>query len=221
MCTTTRVLTYCGGNDRDILCTDKTGTLTNDHVVMIKYLDCHEASSLRVLQFAYLNSSFQTGLKNLLDKAIIAFGDETGNSVSDYAKKWDKIDEIPFDFERRRLSVILENKELGDDTRENNGRFMVTKGAMEEMLEACSWVQETDEESSVIPMTEANRMRLLAVGENLNIDGLRVLVVATKVLPPKEVEAMGNTYEVIQKIPPQSSSQIASLSMCKDYLFLS
>lgn len=208
-------MTYCGGNFRDILCTDKTGTLTNDHVVMIKYLDCHEASSLRVLQFAYLNSSFQTGLKNLLDKAIIAFGDETGDSVSDYAKKWYKIDEIPFDFERRRLSVILENKELGDCTRENNGRFMVTKGAMEEMLDACSWVQETDEDSSVIPMTEANRTRLLAVGESLNIDGLRVLVVATKVLPPKEVEAMGNTFEVIQKFPRNLPFQRASLSMYK------
>ncbi len=99
------------------MCTDKTGTLTNDHVVMIQYLDCHEASSLRVLQFAYLNAFFQTGLKNLLDKAIIEFGDSAVDlGMSNYATlKWEKIDEIPFDFKRRRLSVILEEKGPGHD----------------------------------------------------------------------------------------------------------
>lgn len=171
------------------MCTDKTGTLTNDHIVMIKYLDCHESSILRVLQCAYLNSFFQTGLKNLLDKAIIAFGDDIENSVSDYVEDWEKIDEIPFDFSRRRLSVILENKLT-------KKRLMVTKGAMEEMLDACSWVQESDDEGSVIPMTDATRTQLLAVGESLNIDGLRVLVVATKEVPTKVVESTGSSNEV-------------------------
>jgi Mg2+-importing ATPase len=157
------------------LCTDKTGTLTNDHVVMIQYLDCHEASSLRVLQFAYLNAFFQTGLKNLLDKAIIEFGDSAVDlGMSNYATlKWEKIDEIPFDFERRRLSVILEEKGPGHDPSNDKKRIMVTKGALEEMLNACSWVQESDDESSLTLLTDDKRTQLLTVGEKLNIDGLR------------------------------------------------
>jgi Mg2+-importing ATPase len=172
------------------LCTDKTGTLTNDHVVMIQYLDCHEASSLRVLQFAYLNAFFQTGLKNLLDKAIIEFGDSAVDlGMSNYATlKWEKIDEIPFDFERRRLSVILEEKGPGHDPSNDKKRIMVTKGALEEMLNACSWVQESDDESSLTLLTDDKRTQLLTVGEKLNIDGLRVLVVATKILPLKGFE---------------------------------
>ncbi|CAM6030359.1 unnamed protein product [Sphagnum balticum] len=174
----------------DILCTDKTGTLTNDHVVMIQYLDCHEASSLHVLQFAYLNAFFQTGLKNLLDKAIIEFGDSAVYlGMSNYATlKWEKIDEIPFDFERRRLSVILEEKGPGYDPSNDKKRIMVTKGALEEMLNACSWVQESNDESSLTLLTDDKRTQLLTVGEKLNIDGLRVLVVATKILPLKGFE---------------------------------
>lgn len=221
------------------MCTDKTGTLTIDQVTMLRYLDCHQASNFRVLEFAYLNSYFQTGLRNLLDKAIIAFGDVgTGDFVVDTISKWKKIDEIPFDFDRRRLSVIIEECGTGDkveglsETKEDgtseweNGsnewedgtnssetaqglsshqgaefavrvnragrlsskkaRLLITKGALEEMLSICSYVQEGHEGGATItvPMTSEYRERLLGIGEDLNVDGLRVLVVASKILPP-------------------------------------
>ncbi|CAM6058207.1 unnamed protein product [Sphagnum tenellum] len=132
----------------------------------------------------------KTGLKNLLDKAIIEFGDSAVDlGMSNYATlKWEKIDEIPFDFERRRLSVILEEKGPGHDPSNDKKRIMVTKGALEEMLNACSWVQESDDESSSTLLTDDKRTQLLTVGEKLNIDGLRVLVVATKILPLKGFE---------------------------------
>ena len=90
----------------DVLCTDKTGTLTQDKVVLIRHVDVHGTDSKRVLEHAYLNSLFQTGLKNLLDRAVIDRGQELG--LREVAKTWWKVDEIPFDFVRRRMSVVLQ-----------------------------------------------------------------------------------------------------------------
>ena len=115
----------------DILCTDKTGTLTIDKIVLEKYLDVHGDENDRVLRHAYLNSYFQTGLKNLMDVAVIEFAEEKG--LKELQDIYTKVDEIPFDFEGRRMSVILEDK--------NKKRQLVTKGAVEEMLSICSYAE--------------------------------------------------------------------------------
>ena len=116
----------------DVLCTDKTGTLTEDKIIVEKHLNLNGEEDHRVLMYGYLNSSFQTGLKNLMDLAIIEFGKAQG--FKDLDAVFDKIDEIPFDFNRRRMSVILKGKE------ENQGRI-ITKGALEEMLSISKYVE--------------------------------------------------------------------------------
>ncbi len=151
----------------DILCTDKTGTLTMDKIVLERYLDVHGNEDERILRHAYLNSYFQTGLKNLMDLAVIEYGDEKG---LDYLKDaYIKVDEIPFDFERRRMSVILEDK--------NKKRQLVTKGAVEEMLSICSYAEY---EGEVITLTDDIREKIMETTQELNLDGMRVLAVAQK-----------------------------------------
>src|SRR6185503_18954768 len=116
----------------DVLCTDKTGTLTQDRVVLIRHLDSHGSESKRVLEHAYLNSLFQTGLKNLLDRAVIDRAEQLG--LREIAKIWWKLDEIPFDFVRRRISVVL--------SQSKKEHLLIYKGAVEELLEICSGVEE-------------------------------------------------------------------------------
>ncbi len=151
----------------DVLCTDKTGTLTLNKVVLVKYLDIHGQMDERVLRHAYLNSFYQTGLKNLLDVAIIESGRELGFTELD--RRYGKVDEIPFDFARRRMSVVLES--------ENEKRQLVTKGALEEMLSICSFVEY---QGQVIPFTEEIRTEIMAMVEKLSADGMRVVAVAQK-----------------------------------------
>lgn len=171
----------------EVLCTDKTGTLTIDKVVMVQYTDYCGNARPRVFKYGYLNSVFQTGLSNLIDKAILAYGTNQEVDVSN----WTKVDELSFDFERRRLSVILEDKNVEDDKEPVESRMpikilndkkqlMVTKGALEEMLNICSFVQEGDSEDSIIPLTTETHESLLKQGQDLNAGGLRILVVATK-----------------------------------------
>ncbi|MCL2300422.1 MAG: magnesium-translocating P-type ATPase [Firmicutes bacterium] len=152
----------------DVLCTDKTGTLTEDKIILEKYLDIHGNEDLRVWRHAYLNSFFQTGLKNLIDIAIINKAEKEGYETWD--DKYTKVDEIPFDFNRRRMSVVLENSETGK-------RQLITKGAVEELLAISSYAEYRGE---VIPLTEEIRAEVLGLTDELNEQGLRVVAVAQK-----------------------------------------
>ncbi len=155
----------------DVLCTDKTGTLTQDKVVLIRHVDLHGSDSRRVLEHAYLNSLFQTGLKNLLDRAVIDRGNELG--LRELAKNWWKADELPFDFVRRRMSVVLHQSK--------QDQMLFCKGAVEEMLEVCSQVED---DGRIEPITGTFRAQLIAMRDQLNEDGLRVIAVGYKRLPP-------------------------------------
>ncbi len=166
----------------DILCTDKTGTLTMDKVVLEYHLDVTGNEDTRVLRHAYLNSYFQTGYKNLMDIAIIRKTEEQeaeNPQLTDLSKEYKKVDEIPFDFTRRRLSTVVE------DTK--GKRQMITKGAVEEMLSICSFVEY---EGSVKPLTDDIIKNILKTVENLNKDGMRVIAVAQKT-NPSPVESFG------------------------------
>ena len=157
----------------DILCTDKTGTLTQDEIILEYPLDIHANLDLGVLKIGYLNSYFQTGLKNLLDRAIITRTEKESvehENLRDLSTRYQKIDELPFDFERRRMSVIV--KEKGQD-----GALLVTKGALEEMLSISAHVQDGKE---IHPITEEIRQNILEAVSQLNEQGLRVLGVSQK-----------------------------------------
>lgn len=156
----------------DVLCTDKTGTLTQDKVVLEYNLDINGNEDDRILRHAFLNSYYQTGLKNLIDVAIINRTKELSDSNPDLLgleNNHAKTDEIPFDFQRRRMSVVVEDK---------NGKVqMITKGAIEEMLEISSYVELNGE---VLPLTNELKELVLRNAERLNSDGMRVLGVAQK-----------------------------------------
>ena len=151
----------------DILCTDKTGTLTEDEVVLEKYMDVSGKESLRILKHAFLNSYFQTGLKNLIDVAIISRAEKEKLNI--LKEKYVREDEIPFDFSRRRMSVVLKD-EFGK-------RQLITKGAVDEIMEICSFI---DIDGIAVPITEELRRKAYHVYEDNNHDGLRVLAVAQK-----------------------------------------
>ncbi len=159
----------------DVLCTDKTGTLTQDQVVLEYHLNVNGESDDRVLRHAYLNSYFQTGYKNLMDLAIINKSEEFENhdpSLTPLSQMYTKVDEIPFDFTRRRLTTVVMDK--------NGKTQMVTKGAIEEML-AVSTYAEIDGE--VKPLTEEIKKRILRTVDSLNNDGFRVLGLSQKSNP--------------------------------------
>ena len=156
----------------DILCTDKTGTLTQDEIVLEYPLDIHGDLDLAVLRRAFLNSYYQTGLKNLMDRAIINRTEKEAEKhelVRDLDQTFKKIDELPFDFERRRMSVIVKDDE--------DVISMVTKGALEEMLAISSYVEY---KNRITELTEEIRQEILAEVAQLNEQGLRVLGVSYK-----------------------------------------
>ncbi len=154
----------------DVLCTDKTGTLTQGKIVLEKHLDVHGDESERVLQYGYMNSYFQTGLKNLMDEAILDHGhlEEDLKIKTDYRK----IDEIPFDFQRRRMSVIVEDKQ--------NQHILICKGAVEEIMRLSPRVEVGGKVLDVQPEHDAHRKQLV---QGLNAQGFRVVAVAYKVIP--------------------------------------
>ncbi|MCL2826640.1 MAG: magnesium-translocating P-type ATPase [Eggerthellaceae bacterium] len=157
----------------DILCTDKTGTLTQDKVVLLYHLNIHGQEDVRVLRHAFLNSYYQTGLKNLMDVAIIEKTQQDEGAVDGLqglASKYTKVDEIPFDFERRRMSVVVANGKTQ----------MITKGAVEEMLTVCSYAEY---EGKVEPLTDTLRSYILEKVDDLNESGMRVIAVAQKTNP--------------------------------------
>ncbi len=149
----------------NILCTDKTGTLTEDNIVLEKYLDVNGDENLEVLKDAFLNSYFQTGLKGNIDEAVINRGlkNDFGKIIDSYKK----IDELPFDFSRRRLSVIVENEE----------RIMVTKGAIEEILSICDFAEYR---GKLFNITDTIKNNVRAISEKLNEEGMRVIAICKK-----------------------------------------
>ena len=170
----------------DILCTDKTGTLTQDKVVLEYHLNVNGEDDLRVLRHAYLNSYFQTGYKNLMDVAIIQKTEEEeadDPQLVDLSEHYVKVDEIPFDFARRRLTTVVQNRD--------GKTQMVTKGAVEEMLSICSFA-ECD--GKVRPMTKELKSRILATVDDLNEKGFRLLAIAQK-SNPSPAGAFGVTDE--------------------------
>ncbi len=156
----------------DILCTDKTGTLTQDQIILQYHMNVHGEEDTRVLRHAYLNSYFQTGYKNLMDLAIIRKTEEMeakDHSLVDLSENYTKVDEIPFDFVRRRLTTVVMDK--------NGKTQMVTKGAMEEMLSICSYA----EYNGVIePLTKELKNTIHKTCDHLSEQGFRVLCLAQK-----------------------------------------
>ena len=159
----------------DVLCTDKTGTLTQDQVVLEYHWNIDGQEDSRVLRHAYLNSYFQTGYKNLMDLANIKCTEEEESCdprLTDLSEAYVKIDEVPFDFTRRRLSTVV---------RDQSGKVqMVTKGAVEEMLSVCSFAEV---DGVVCTLDDELRNRILATVSELNDDGFRVLAIAQKSNP--------------------------------------
>lgn len=150
----------------NILCTDKTGTLTEDKIVLEKYLDINGNEDIRVLKHAFLNSYFQTGLQGNIDEAVINRGLENG--MSEYTEKYKKIDEIPFDFTRRRLSVVVTD---------GVKKQLITKGAVEEILNISTLV---DYKGEVSKLTKEIKDNIKAISKKLNKEGLRVVAVCQK-----------------------------------------
>jgi len=161
----------------DILCTDKTGTLTMDKIVLERHLNVFGHEDNEVMKWAYLNSYHQTGLKNLLDLAVLEHV-ELHDCLKE-GEAFEKVDEIPFDFQRRRMSVILEEK--------NHKHLLICKGAVEEVLDLCTHAFDPGEDNqlqiksdAIIPMDEKTREAILKTSRKLNEEGLRVLLVAIK-----------------------------------------
>ena len=162
----------------DVLCTDKTGTLTQDRIILKRSLDIRGNDSDRVLEYAYLNSFHQSGLKNLLDIAVLKHVElEGGLKVR---SKYQKIDEMPFDFERRRMSVVLQ--------RDDGAHILVCKGAVEEMFAACRYYALGAETG---PLDDSHFAAAKQTTAELNADGFRVVAVAFKEIPPTQT-----TYSV-------------------------
>jgi len=157
----------------NVLCTDKTGTLTQDKIAMARHTDVFGKESELVLDFAYLNSYYQTGLKNLLDHAVLEHGEVQQRLALE--QNYQKIDEIPFDFQRRRMSVVVSEREHHHE--------LICKGAVEETMAICTRVRDGDHDA---PLDAAMLERVLRVTHELNQAGLRVVAVAMKELPPSQ-----------------------------------
>ncbi len=188
----------------NILCTDKTGTLTQDRVVLEKHVDVANRESDDVLRYAYMNSYYQTGLRNLLDRAILAHSD------IDVERTCRKVDEIPFDFSRRRMSVVIDYE--GD-------HVLICKGAVEEVFAACTRYQIDDE---VYPLIDMIKIDLLEEYEALSAQGYRVLAVAYRDFDrAKEVFAASDERDltllgyVAFFDPPKDSATEALLALRK------
>jgi len=154
----------------DVLCTDKTGTLTQGKIVLEKYLDVNGDANEKVLHYGYLNSYHHTGLKNLLDQAVLDH--EELEERLKAKERYKKIDEIPFDFERRRMSVVVED-ETGLNT-------LICKGAVEEVLSQCTRV---DVKGQIIPVEREHDAKRRQIADDLNGQGFRVIALAYKEMP--------------------------------------
>ena len=182
----------------DVLCTDKTGTLTQDRIVLEYSLDIHGTEDDRVLRHAFLNSWFQTGLKNLLDAAIVNHADEL--SMQPLRKAYSLVDEMPFDFSRRRMSVVVAD---------TSGKTqIITKGALEEMLTVCAYAEYNGQ---VEPLTHELQEEILERVRRYNSDGLRVVGVAHKTM-----SAPGGVFSVADENDMVLLGYLAFLDPPKD-----
>lgn len=151
----------------DILCTDKTGTLTEDKIVLQKYIDVSGKEDISILEYAYLNSYFATGMKNLVDRAIISYG--TKNKIDDIISEYKKIDEIPFDYTRKRMSVVVQSQE--------GQHKMITKGALEEILKVCNKVKYNGQ---IKDLTKDLINTVQKEVESYAMQGMQVIALASK-----------------------------------------
>ena len=192
----------------DVLCTDKTGTLTEDRVVLMRHCDVTGRESDDVLLDGYLISYFQTGLKNLLDRAILDSPDFHGKAE---VEKYKKLDEIPFDFTRRMMSVLVE------DT--NGKAILLTKGAPEEVFRHCS---QFELDGKLAPMDADRAVSLKQEYDDLSNDGFRVLAVATKELHGKQICAKEDERELVLRgyvaflDPPKDTAARALAALLKN-----
>ena len=157
----------------DVLCTDKTGTLTQDQIILEQHLDVNGQPDERLFDWAWLNSYHQSGIKNLMDKAVIAFSER--KQPSDTLKRYSKVDELPFDFIRRRLSVVVSNM--------NQDHILVCKGAVEEMLAISTHVKIGD---NIVALDAERHANMLKQASDFNLDGFRVLLVGIREIVPEE-----------------------------------
>ena len=196
--------------EMDVLCTDKTGTLTEDKIVLERYLNLHGEDDRRVLRHAYLNSHFQTGLKNLLDLAIINRAREYG--LEDLTGQYTRLDEIPFDFARRRMSVVIEDKAAK--------RQLITKGAAEEIIAICSFAEI---DGKVVPLDDDIRRHAMEIYGRHNRDGLRMIAVAQKnEVPGIEVFSVADERDMVLLgfvgfLDPPKKSAKAAIRALSDY----
>ncbi|XP_031491448.1 uncharacterized protein LOC116258434 isoform X5 [Nymphaea colorata] len=176
----------------DILCMDKTGTLTMDRAILFHHIDAWAVPRERILHFAFLSSYFKTVQQNPIDQAILAYTYTGGYRFE--PSKWTKINEIPFDFTRRRASIILEGNTSNILTVDFQGlavkRLMITKGALDELLSICTFIEHI-ESSTTVALDPMERQRILNTSEELGNEGLRVLGIAAKALRLE----MNNTKE--------------------------
>ncbi|MEK8094285.1 magnesium-translocating P-type ATPase [Methylocystis sp. IM3] len=168
----------------DVLCTDKTGTLTQDRIILKRHLDIYGEDFDRVLEFAYLNSHFQSGLRNLLDVAVLQHAEIEARLEPH--RSFRKIDEIPFDFERRRLSVVVES--------EDGEHLLICKGAVEEIF-AVSTRFETAQTSGALDASHLESAQRETA--ELNADGFRVIAVAYRTVSPQHVYTAADEQDLI------------------------
>ena len=188
----------------NILCTDKTGTLTQDKIILQHHIDPYGNDNLQVLEYAWLNSFYHTGLKNLLDMAVLKH--EASQKIAKKMSTFYKVDEIPFDFTRRRMSVIIRN----DETR----NLLVCKGAVEEILSLCTTISDAATPDKKIDFTEEKMTEIVKITNKLNQDGFRTLAIAYKWLPTED-----RTYTVDEEKDLTLSGYIAFLDPPKEGAF--
>ncbi len=194
----------------DILCTDKTGTLTQDKIFLERHTDVYGEIADDVLEYAYLNSYYQTGLKNLLDVAVLEFKEvhQELNPVANFRK----VDEVPFDFQRRRMTVVVAERD--------DHHLLICKGAMEEIMAVCTSLRHGE---TVEPMTPEAVARIIRVTSDLNEEGLRVVGVAIKeMLPEKEVYGVADESGLtlvgyIAFLDPPKESAAPALQVLKEH----
>ncbi|HBO23584.1 MAG TPA: magnesium-translocating P-type ATPase [Providencia sp.] len=195
----------------DVLCTDKTGTLTQDRIILEHYLDSYGQIDNKVLQLAWLNSFHQSGAKNMMDQAIVRRG--RGNEKIEQLKGYQKIDELPFDFIRRKLSVSVMTPE-GD-------ALLICKGAAEEMLAACQYYQQNGELCS---LDGSAREKITELVSHYNKQGFRVLLLATRVLNNSEahlplsakVEQQLELQGILTFLDPAKESAIKAIAALRE-----
>lgn len=164
----------------DILCTDKTGTLTEDKITLQKYIDIEGKENINILEYAYLNSFYGTGMKNLVDRAILAYGKQ--HQIEEKIAKYEKVDEIPFDYDRKKMSVIVKN---GSQYR------MITKGALEEIIKSCTKVKRNGQLEKI---TQEIIEKVEAKAKELAETGMQVIALAEKRDYPG-VDVLDSSYE--------------------------